>query len=111
MYKHILIPTDGSELEPGMVTDTPDGYKKRISHCYREISQGGEGCCHSYGAGGTRAPLRDDCAHPQQHTGWRHSCVTQQRTVAHPKVHTQGHRQIPVAKRAIIMIVTICITP
>ena len=46
MYKHILIPTDGSELEPGMVTDTPDGYKKRISRCYREISQGGEGCCH-----------------------------------------------------------------
>ena len=38
MYKHILIPTDGSELEPGMVTDTPDGYKKRISRCYREIS-------------------------------------------------------------------------
>jgi nucleotide-binding universal stress UspA family protein len=64
MYKHILIPTDGSELskkavdhgiglakalnakvtavtvsepfhilavEPGMVTDTPDEYKKRIS--------------------------------------------------------------------------------
>ena len=83
MYKHILIPTDGSELskkavdhgiglakalnaevtavtvsepfhifavEPGMVTDTPDEYKKRIA-ALTELSQGGEGCCH----GGRRA--------------------------------------------------------
>ena len=86
MYKHILIPTDGSELskkaadqgiglakalnakvtaatvsepfhifavEASMVTDTPAEYKKTHCRSYREISQGGEGCCH-----GGRCALR-----------------------------------------------------
>jgi len=96
MYKHILIPTDGSELskkavdqgiglakalnakvtavtvsepfhifavDPGMVTDTPDEYKKRIAavtakylKASKDAATDGQRALRC-GVGRTRAPL------------------------------------------------------
>jgi hypothetical protein len=88
MHRHILIPTDGSELsqnaidygmalaksvnakvtvltvstpfhtfavEPGMITDTPEQYGKRMATLCCKISQRGDG-----GRTGSRCELRDD---------------------------------------------------